>query len=158
MMPDLTYGLKDNIVRRMYLVRTVHQGNQLYWVGLRKPIESMVQVTVLKVVNPALATRSAFQPPNMTFMVETVNEDGNYQIWGQPRPVIWDRVALTRSLRAVEHGEDFLTLMAMLHSPPWCITSVYNNQHHQAVISWYPRLRGTRKYERRVSLCERMLR
>lgn len=130
-------------MRRMYLVRNIHQGNQLYWVGLRKPIDSLVQVTVLKVVHPAYASQSAFQSSNMAFRVETISEDGQYQIRGQPRPVIWDRVALTRSLRAMEHGENYMTLMATLHSPPWCITSVYINQRHQAIISWYSRLRDT---------------
>lgn len=135
-MPDLTFGLRGTM-RRMYLIRNIRDDDQLYWVCVAKPLETITQVAVIKVVNPA-CQKAQCQSVNtgMKFRVQTVNKKGWYKYRGRPRPVCWDRTVMFRMARALERGADRMTCISALHSPPWCITNVFDEQQYDAVITW----------------------
>lgn len=135
-MPDLTFGLRRSM-RRMYLVRNVLQDNLLYWVGVARPSMNLVQVTVMKVVNPMISAHLT-EPTGLEFQLSTVNAMGWLLLRGEPRPVCWDRTAIARSARALERGADTLKCRAALYSPPWCILTIANNRQHEALITWGP--------------------
>lgn len=134
-MPDLTFGLKGSM-RRMYLVRNVRLDNQLFWVGVARPSMDLVQVTVMKVMDPMISAQWSTEPPGLKFRLSTVNSMGWLQSRGKARPVCWDRTAIARSAKALERGADPSTCRAALYSPPWCILTIANDQQHEALITW----------------------
>lgn len=138
-MPDLTFGLRGSM-RRMYLTRNVRQNNRLFWVGVARPTMAVVQVTVMKVVDPAAAVSSRWrtEPPGLKFRLSTVNATGRFQPRGKPRTVCWDRTALARSASAMEHGVSPPVCRSALYSPHHCIATIANDQTHEALISWGP--------------------
>lgn len=140
MMRDLTFSLRDT-VRRMYLVRNVCDEHRLYWVGVARPSAAaaaagLVQVTVMKVVEPSATARWTVEMPRHKFRVRTMGEMRWQQSRCKPRPVCWDRTALARSATALDRGADPTTCMTALYSPPWCVASAHQDQRYNVIITW----------------------